>query len=80
MVTDPVCGTELNPKTAEWLVSFEGRAFFFCSANCECLFEANPFHYCGTELIEREVEADQIPIAVPEAIYQGDPTSVAISR
>jgi cation transport ATPase/YHS domain-containing protein len=47
-VKDPVCGMELEPKTAYSKIQHEGQTFFFCSKDCERRFKANPEKYLPT--------------------------------
>jgi len=42
MVTDPVCGMEMEESQAPATTEYEGRIYFFCSAACRAEFEANP--------------------------------------
>ncbi len=42
MALDPVCGREIHPKQSQWLLSFEGRAYHFCSGDCEHRFNDHP--------------------------------------
>lgn len=34
MELDPVCGMEVDPKTAEWKTEYEGRMIYFCAKGC----------------------------------------------
>ena len=45
LVKDPVCGMDVDPLTARFQATFEGRAFYFCSQNCHDKFKANPEQY-----------------------------------
>jgi YHS domain-containing protein len=42
MVTDPVCGMEIEESHAPATTEYEGRVYSFCSAACRAEFEANP--------------------------------------
>jgi YHS domain-containing protein len=42
MVTDPVCGMELENAQAPATTEYEGRRYHFCSLACRAEFEANP--------------------------------------
>lgn len=42
---DPVCGMDVDPSTARFQATFDGRTFYFCSQNCHDKFEANPEQY-----------------------------------
>ena len=39
---DPVCGMDVDPKSAKHSVAHNGQDFFFCSAGCAEKFEQNP--------------------------------------
>ena len=42
MVTDPVCGMQIDSSQAEAQTVHEGQAYFFCSQECRRTFEENP--------------------------------------
>lgn len=44
-IKDPVCGMAMDPDTAEYNVSYEGRTYYFCSADCLEAFEDSPEEY-----------------------------------
>jgi len=41
-VTDPVCGMSIEPEKAHASESYEGRSYYFCSAQCQRSFKADP--------------------------------------
>src|SRR5688572_30534549 len=43
--TDPVCGMQVDPKTAAGTHEHHGVKYYFCSAHCLTQFEANPEEY-----------------------------------
>jgi Cu+-exporting ATPase len=45
MVRDPVCGMEIDPKSAFTTREHMGEVFYFCSEKCVNQFDANPHHY-----------------------------------
>ena len=45
MVVDPVCGMKLDSSQAQAQSKYKGEDFFFCSAECKRLFDANPESY-----------------------------------
>jgi Cu+-exporting ATPase len=47
MATDPVCGMQVDERTAAGSSIFEGSTFYFCSAGCKKKFDANPSGYVG---------------------------------
>ena len=50
LVKDPVCGMTVDTDTATERASFDGTAYFFCSAECREKFEANPQAYVGDRM------------------------------
>lgn len=42
MARDPVCGMEVDEKSAAGKVEHEGRVYYFCSEGCKAAFEENP--------------------------------------
>lgn len=44
-VKDPICGMEIDPKTAFATREHMGKTFYFCSKNCEDQFDAAPHRY-----------------------------------
>ena len=42
---DPVCGMEVDPKTAAASREHEGKTYHFCSPGCAKDFEQNPQKY-----------------------------------
>ncbi|OQW53840.1 MAG: hypothetical protein A4S09_06385 [Proteobacteria bacterium SG_bin7] len=42
---DPVCGMDVDPKTAKGKVQHEGVDYFFCSTKCETKFKSEPEKY-----------------------------------
>ena len=48
MATDPVCGMQVDERTAAGSSVYEGGNYYFCCAGCKKKFEANPSAYVGT--------------------------------
>jgi YHS domain-containing protein len=46
-VTDPVCGMSIESDTAVGQSQYQGRTFYFCSAQCKQQFDADPGRYAG---------------------------------
>lgn len=42
MVTDPVCGMQIDTSQAEAQSQYEGQDYYFCSEECKQKFDANP--------------------------------------
>ncbi len=47
MVKDPVCGMEIDPRTAAGKFEYKGQTYYFCSLGCKKSFEAQPDKYVG---------------------------------
>src|SRR5581483_11822729 len=45
LVTDPVCGMQINPETSAGSSQYDGKMYFFCSKTCQEKFEADPARY-----------------------------------
>jgi P-type Cu+ transporter len=48
-VKDPVCGMKVDPHSAKYRHTHDGRPYYFCSAGCEKKFIANPVQYLKPE-------------------------------
>lgn len=47
MVRDPVCGMNVNEKTAKFRSEYMGKTYYFCSKLCKEAFDKNPAKYLG---------------------------------
>jgi Cu+-exporting ATPase len=45
MATDPVCGMQVDPHTAQHKADYEGQTYYFCAPGCKRAFEAEPQKY-----------------------------------
>jgi YHS domain-containing protein len=45
MEKDPVCGMMVDPKTAEYKSTFQGKTYYFCSPGCKKDFDKDPASY-----------------------------------
>jgi YHS domain-containing protein len=45
MMTDPVCGMQVDEKRANLKAEYEGRTYYFCSDNCKRTFMQSPEKY-----------------------------------
>lgn len=65
LVTDPVCGMKIDPKTAKGGTStFEGIAYYFCNPKCKAKFDANPQMY-----LDKSAQSESVSAADLEKIY-----------
>jgi YHS domain-containing protein len=44
-VKDPVCGMDVDPKTATHKTEYKGQTYYFCSSEDKKLFGLNPDKY-----------------------------------
>ena len=45
MAKDPVCGMEVDEKSARHTTEHEGRTYYFCAPGCKKAFESEPGKY-----------------------------------
>lgn len=45
MEKDPVCGMEVDPKTATNKSTYQGKIYYFCSPGCKRDFDKEPNKY-----------------------------------
>ncbi len=45
LVTDPVCGMEIDPTSAAGSSEYEGQTIYLCNLNCKRSFDAEPEKY-----------------------------------
>lgn len=45
LVTDPVCGMKIDPKTAAGKSVYQGKTYYFCSADEKAKFDKEPAKY-----------------------------------
>ena len=49
MVKDPVCGMDVDPKTAAAQSEYQGKTYYFCSLGCKKDFDKEPQKYVGKD-------------------------------
>ena len=49
MAKDPVCGMEVDEKTAAAKSEYNGKTYYFCALGCKKAFDENPTKYIGSE-------------------------------
>ncbi len=47
MAKDPVCGMEVDEKTAAHQSDYNGQTYYFCCAGCKRSFDKAPEKYTG---------------------------------
>lgn len=45
MAKDPVCGMDVDPKTAAGKSEYNGQTYYFCSPGCKKAFDKEPQKY-----------------------------------
>jgi YHS domain-containing protein len=48
-VKDPVCGMDIDPKTAAGMSEYQGQTYYFCSQGCKKSFDREPEKYVGKQ-------------------------------
>jgi YHS domain-containing protein len=49
MAIDPVCGMEVDEKTAPAKSTYQGKTYYFCAPGCKEEFDENPEGFIGEE-------------------------------
>ncbi len=49
MPKDPVCGMDVDPKTAAGRSEYRGQTYYFCAPGCKQAFDRNPEKYIAQE-------------------------------
>ncbi len=65
-VKDPVCGMDVDPKTAAWHSTDAGETFYFCAKACQEKFDADPARFANAGAAVPNAEE-------PHAVTQGAP-------
>jgi Cu+-exporting ATPase len=47
MAIDPVCGMSVEERTAPAKADYQGKSYYFCSAECKEKFQQHPERYVG---------------------------------
>ncbi len=49
MAIDPVCGMEVDERTAPAKSTYDGKTYYFCAPGCKEEFDENPHDFIGEE-------------------------------
>jgi Cu+-exporting ATPase len=60
MVKDPVCGMEVDPRTAKHRSEYAGHAYYFCGTGCKAKFEADPGRYLHKQVAHAPAKTDAL--------------------
>jgi YHS domain-containing protein len=47
MAKDPVCGMDVDEKTAQWTSEYQGQTYYFCAPGCKATFDKDPEKYAA---------------------------------
>ena len=47
MAKDPVCGMDVDSKSAAGKSEYKGETYYFCSPGCKASFDKDPEKYAG---------------------------------
>ena len=47
MAKDPVCGMNVDEKTAKLKSDYNGKTYYFCAPSCKATFDKTPAKYAG---------------------------------
>lgn len=45
MAKDPICGMDIDEKTARHTSEYQGKTYYFCAPGCKRTFDQNPEQY-----------------------------------
>jgi len=45
MAKDPVCGMDVDEKTAAATLEYQGKTYYFCALGCKKAFDTDPEKY-----------------------------------
>ncbi len=78
MVTDPVCGMQVDPTADKPTESWQDQTFHFCSDKCHAKFNADPYFYAsGNNRRKEDVAAGEVDYTCPmhpEIVQKGPGT------
>jgi YHS domain-containing protein len=49
MAKDPVCGMNVDEKTAKYKSDYMGKTYYFCNPSCKTTFDKNPGKFAGSK-------------------------------
>ncbi len=49
MAKDPVCGMNVDERSATQKATYQGQTYHFCSPGCKAAFEKEPERYAGRQ-------------------------------
>lgn len=80
MAKDPVCGMQVDPRTARGQAEHRGKTYYFCNSNCEKRFREAPAQYTALENQTFKILSAPAKSALdPVCGMSVDPTNAAAS-
>lgn len=61
---DPVCGMSVDPSAMEFMITYDGEAYYFCSTRCLQTFQSNPATYRDNPERKLLLTAQAMPRAI----------------
>ncbi len=61
MATDPVCGMQVDERSASHKSEHQGKTHYFCSANCKTQFDQNTQRYASGQQQQQRGPQQQPP-------------------
>ena len=50
MIKDPICGMDVDPKSAAGKSEYQGQTYYFCSHGCKKAFDKEPQKYVRAQV------------------------------
>ena len=74
---DPVCGMDVNPKTARFKSSHNGKEYYFCSAGCLAKFQTNPEKILSSPPKPMTMTSGLVSLGAPPSLVMPTPSKSA---
>ena len=72
VMRDPVCGMEVDEKTAKYSSEYSGAVYYFCSQGCKKRFDANPSQFARASVPDTK----HVNLATSPVEYQARASSI----
>ncbi|MDW8355561.1 MAG: heavy metal translocating P-type ATPase [Bryobacterales bacterium] len=73
LVTDPVCGMEIDPAEAAGSAHYNGQTYYFCHPSCLERFQAAPEDFLGPRAPATVVEGTEYTCPMHPEVHQPNP-------
>jgi YHS domain-containing protein len=54
MARDPVCEMEIDPRKANYQTTYQGKTYYFDTADCKRDFDTNPKKYVKADMMGKD--------------------------